>query len=317
MDYTSDMLVDYFKTSIEEKRSWPEELKVFLEDLKRQKKGEPIGRDHTRFEVIKEVVLLTAQEKLEILQTVIEALIAEDTTGEITPPFFVRNLTAAMLEPLLKEPSHILHPFSGYGLWAADLRQRFPEAKITSATASHRQEEIQNLLFTVCEQEILVEGDEILKCEKMGLNAVVFASPFGRKVEPAKELSLQSIDTPPIKKMDYSAAVMLKALDCLRDGGVVCGLVSPNLLFDSRQEPLREMFLDAAQVLAVIQLPEKPYPGTSIEPALLLMRRRVQDQEDPEEVFMASFGDEIAEDDWEVQGRKLISEWKRFIEEAA
>ncbi|MCK8827824.1 SAM-dependent methyltransferase [Natroniella acetigena] len=313
-----DVISDYFHKSRAKGEEKAESYNRLLDALLEQKQKNAIGSDHPLYNELKELALLSPNEKLDLLRE------AERELEDRKSGFFIfnqrlRELIIDNLKVLVgEEEPKILNLFSGTGALAEALYNEFG-GDVVSQELNSSQFNIQRKIFELCNLDIEVNNANSLTTKEANeYDLVASIPPLGGKKVKADDIYLEKVDKKVISRLDHNGATLLKSLELAKEGGVVISVLTLGFLFSGRNRKVRETILEQAQVLAIIETPKNTFaPYSGVQGAIVILRKKETNEDnEANNLLMGSFAEvDIDSDDFVEEKDKFLNEWEDFVNE--
>jgi len=198
-------------------------------------------------------------------------------TAFYTPPEVVNALAEALSDSGIN-PSRLLDPSAGTGVFAQAFKQFSPEMEVTCLEKDPITGMILKHLHP--EDNVRVQGFENIEKTYTGYYDIATSNiPFGDVAvfdpvlfsdsDPAKKLASRSIH-------NY---FFLKSVDMIRPGGLVAFITSQGVLNSPANHPVRESLMSSCEPVSIIRLPNnlfREYAGTEVGSDLIVLQKREQ-----------------------------------------
>jgi tRNA1(Val) A37 N6-methylase TrmN6/Holliday junction resolvase len=211
----------------------------------------------------------------------------------VTPPS-VRNLFAGLVKSLNLTNVRALDMTAGYGAITFEIMRDCSIASLTAYEIDRRASNYLKIISVVSGySNLTVHSEDVLQAnEKLRSNSygLVLVDPPLLKIQgdidDYKMFHVTQEGTR--KRVDASELFIEKAINSVAAGGYVVALVPEGVLFSKPSQITRELIKEKMIIEAIISLPPhslKPY--TAVKVSLLVMRKKVEENERAKELFLA------------------------------
>lgn len=267
------------------------------------------------YDVLKEIAMLNSKEKLELVR---EFGRQEIDNGFIVLDKKIRILIYKMLSMIFKENNlKILNPFSGMGALIDDFVLNYPDSQIIIEEVNDEAAKLQKKLFGSLD----INNVEVLNIDYLKedvskeVDLILSQPPIGVRVLP-KNIGLLDWESSSHRIMDVGQAYLIKSIEKLRDGGILVGVLSPNILFSRTNQRLRNFLKEKMEILSIIETPKNIYNNYNRHAAIMIMRKKLSDKRQVDSIVMASFKEyNINSDEFKTEYEKLINVWDDYLKE--
>jgi len=286
-----------------------------IEGLMLLHKGGGINAEYELYEALKELALLTPEDKLEVAREYRRTLKGD---SYMTLDLKIRKLIYQMISKLLSDEGiNILVPFSATGSLIDKFALNYKKANIISEEADSDEAELQRKLFKACGIEnVEVKATYSLKSSHdKKFDLIISQPPIGLKISP-KDIELRKFDIKKYHKLDAEKGFILKSLELVKEGGLVLGVFTPGFLFGRKYEIIRNLITEKMNVLSVIETPKYVYKKQNRNAAIVIMKAKRNDDDKVESVLMASFEElKIKSDKFNSEMEELLQKWNEYVED--
>lgn len=296
-----------------------EDFQHFKDMLLEASKFYRVDIQHVNYELQSEQ-LVTFLNKLSVLPPVHSALrglimkcleVNKPILGQFNAPTHLRELYVGLVQQLDFEKGSVVDLASGYGSIAFDVIEANNIPKLVGFEVYYETCTISKLMAIVTGINAFEVNcaDSIREHEQLQTNTfslTLLDPPLAGKYNLPEELRNNYILAQ--KRVDLTDLFIEKAINVTKPGGYIVMLTPESTLFSEKYRNTRGFIKEKTIIESIVSLPPhtlKPY--TSVKLSVLVLRKKIEENESAEEIFLARA--DSVEDFKDIVGG--FSQWKK------
>ncbi len=293
--------------------------KALLKSLEKYKQSGSLDKNDIFYETIKEIALWNKEEKADFISHALKELMGREV-GSLKINENIVHMMINLLKPLeTVELRNIVNLNSGFGDIVVPLASNFMECNIVSIELNEEWNYIQrNILNFAYINNVKLKNEDILlnKNDDEQYDAAVYNSPFTSQRFRVEDLEMNYLIDYRINRLGAEGAYLVKAIEMVKDQGYIISLLPIGILFSSLYKGIREFILDKAQVLSIIELPNRVFENSGVSTVILVLRKKKENEINPKEVLVANLKElDIRSDEFKKAIEEFQNKWSGYVEE--
>lgn len=282
-------------------------MEVFNKKIAEAEERKKMNPEDDYYPLVKEIILLPDEIKLRQLRE-IEAYLNEKSTRIKMKGNYVfrknsntKYLINEQIKSISPEKSigNVLSINNGFTSLLDEFLIKYPTSKFVAQEFDEKVIKFQEQIYSIVDYDISFEkvNPFVIESSKEKYDLIFCNSPLGNNIS-LENIKLDYFDLNLLnysKNISVEAATILKALENLKEKGLLFALVPTSLLFTNKNEPIRKLISKYSKLLSIIGIDRPIFKNTAAEFAIIKLRKQSKPSINDSDYIYMSFGSNIQE----------------------
>ncbi|TDO86474.1 restriction endonuclease S subunit [Halanaerobium saccharolyticum] len=282
-------------------------MEVFNKKIAEAEERKKMNPEDDYYPLVKEIILLPDEIKLRQLRE-IEAYLNEKSTRIKMKGNYVfrknsdtKYLINEQIKSISPEKSigNVLSINNGFTSLLDEFLIKYPTSKFVAQEFDEKVIKFQEQIYSIVDYDISFEkvNPFVIESSKEKYDLIFCNSPLGNNIS-LENIKLDYFDLNLLnysKNISVEAATILKALENLKEKGLLFALVPTSLLFTNKNEPIRKLISKHSKLLSIIGIDRPIFKNTAAEFAIIKLRKQSKPSINDSDYIYMSFGSNIQE----------------------